>query len=212
MTSASQSDKPKGHVFVVDDDHGLRDSLESLLRFVGYQVQGWDSALPFLQNMPRVAPAVLITDMRMPGMSGADLHAELIRQGRTMPVIYVSGESTVPQTIQAMKQGAFEFLLKPFGREELLKVVAAALERDRQQMQALIARASFEAARANLSPRQAEVLNLLLKGYGNREITEALQISIPTAKQYKSEVMHRLGARSLAELLAMSATSNDPEH
>lgn len=201
----------EGHVFVVDDDDGLRESVASLLRFVGYQVHCWPAAQPFLQGIPRVAPAVLVTDMRMPGMSGVELHAELIRQGRLVPVIYISGESTVPQTIQAMKQAAFDFLVKPFGREELLAAVAGALERDRRQMQELIRRARFEEARASLSPRQAQVHDLLLQGFGNREIVDALGISMPTAKQYKAEVMHKLGVRSLAELLALNSALNTPE-
>lgn len=200
-----------GHVFLVEDDAGLRESLESLLRYVGYQVQCWESAEAFLEDLPKAAPAVLITDMRMPGMKGVDLHAALIRMGRTFPIIYISGESTVPQSIQAMKQGAFEFLLKPFGREELLKAVSAALEKDRRAMLDLIKKARFEESRNSLSPRQAEVHDLLLKGYGNKEICEALGIAMPTAKQYKSEVLYKLGARSLAELIALSSASSPSE-
>jgi FixJ family two-component response regulator len=88
-----------GHVFLVDDDDGLRESIAGLLRSVGYKVQSWQSATDFLEAFPRVVPAVLVTDMRMPGMSGVELHAELIRLGRTVPVVYISGESTVPHSI-----------------------------------------------------------------------------------------------------------------
>ncbi len=192
-----------GHVFLVDDDDGLRESIAGLLRSVGYKVQSWQSATDFLEAFPRVVPAVLVTDMRMPGMSGVELHAELIRLGRTVPVVYISGESTVPQSIRAMKQGAFDFLVKPFGREELLRAVAGSLEKDRRQMNDFIRSARFEQARAHLSPREAQVHDLLLKGFGNREIVEALGISIPTAKQYKSEVMRKMGVRSLAELISL---------
>lgn len=192
-----------GHVFLVDDDDDLRESIAGLLRSVGYKVQSWPSATDFLEAFPRVVPAVLVTDMRMPGMSGVELHAELIRLGRTVPVVYISGESTVPQSIRAMKQGAFDFLVKPFGREELLRAVAGSLEKDRRQMNDFIRSARFEQARAHLSPREAQVHDLLLKGFGNREIVEALGISIPTAKQYKSEVMRKMGVRSLAELISL---------
>lgn len=102
-----------------------------------------------------------------------DLHAELLRLGRLLPVIYISGESTVAQSIQAMKQGAVEFLIKPFGREELLRAVAASLEKDRQQMQHLIKAARAAQARAQLSPREAQVHELMIKGYNNRENMDA---------------------------------------
>ncbi len=204
MSSLQTSDKPSEYVFLVDDDDALRDSIADLLRVVGYEVYSWSSGRAFLADIPRVAPAVLITDMRMPGLSGVELHAELLRLGRTLPVVYISGESTVAQGIQAMKQGAVEFLVKPFGREELLRAVAASLEKDRQKMQHLIRAARAAQARAQLSPREMQVHELMLKGYNNREIMDALQISLPTAKQYKSEVMRKLGARSLSELIALS--------
>jgi FixJ family two-component response regulator len=212
MESFNTTASAPGHVFIVEDDSGLRESLESLLRYVGYAVRGWKSAEDFLDDLPKVVPAVLITDMRMPGMHGVDLHAALIKLGRTFPIIYISGESTVPQSIQAMKLGAFDFLLKPFGREELLKVVTAALEKDRRNMQHLIKKARFEESRKSLSPRQVEVHDLLLKGFGNKEICEALGVSMPTAKQYKSEVLYKLGARSLSELLALSNVNSTSEN
>ena len=208
MPDCTTQPRPAGHVFVVDDDDALRDSIADLLRVVGYQVRCWASGSAFIAEIPRVAPAVLVTDMRMPDMTGVELHAELIRQGRTLPVVYVSGESTVSQTVHAMKQGAVDFLVKPFGREELLRAVAASIEKDRRQMQDLIRSARVEEARSQLSPRESQVHELLLKGFGNREIVEALSISLPTAKQYKSEVMRKFGARSLAELIALSVPAH----
>ena len=124
MSSLQPSDKPTEYVFLVDDDDALRDGIADLLRVVGYRVYTWPDGAAFLADIPRVAPAVLITDMRMPGLSGVELHAELLRLGRLLPVIYISGESTVAQSIQAMKQGAVEFLIKPFGREELPRQLA----------------------------------------------------------------------------------------
>lgn len=210
MSSLQTPDQPSEHVFLVDDDDALRDGIADLLRVVGYQVYSWSDGAAFLADIPRVAPAVLITDMRMPGLSGVELHAELLRLGRTLPVIYISGESTVAQSIQAMKLGAMEFLIKPFGREELLRAVATSLEKDRQQMQHLIKAARVAQARAQLSPREVQVHELMLKGYNNREIMDALQISLPTAKQYKAEVMRKLAVRSLSELISLSATEPDP--
>lgn len=210
MSSLQTPDQPSEHVFLVDDDDALRHGIADLLRVVGYQVYSWSDGAAFLADIPRVAPAVLITDMRMPGLSGVELHAELLRLGRTLPVIYISGESTVAQSIQAMKLGAMEFLVKPFGREELLRAVATSLEKDRQQMQHLIKSARVAQARAQLSPREVQVHELMLKGYNNREIMDALQISLPTAKQYKAEVMRKLAVRSLSELISLSATEPDP--
>jgi FixJ family two-component response regulator len=191
-----------GHVFLVDDDAALRDSIGDLLTFAGYRVQRWADSRSFLGEVPTVAPAVLLVDMSMPGLSGVELHAELLRRGRTLPVVYITGQSTLPQGIRAMKLGAFDFILKPFGREELLRAVAAALERDRFVMQGVLDRARIEVALSTLSPREREVHGLLLQGFGNAEIVRALGISLPTAKQYKSEVMRKLGVRSLAQLMA----------
>jgi FixJ family two-component response regulator len=191
-----------GHVFLVDDDAALRQSIGDLLAFVGHRVRHWADPKAFLEEMPTAAPAVLLVDMCMPGLSGVELHAELLRLGRTPPVVYITGQSTLPQGIRAMKLGAFDFILKPFGREDLLRVVAAGLERDRAVMQEVLGRAGIEQALSTLSPRECEVHRLLLQGYGNAEIVGALGISLATAKQYKSQVMRKLGVRSLAQLMA----------
>jgi two-component system response regulator FixJ len=200
-----------GHVFIVDDDDGLRLSIGDLLLFAGYRVRCWADPFEFLVQMPTAAPAVLLTDMCMPGISGVDLHAELLRRGRTLPVVYLSGQSSLPQGLQAMKQGAFDFILKPFGREHLLRVVAAAIERDRQAMWSVMTRARIDAALASLSPREREVHALLLQGCGNAEIVKALGVALPTAKQYKSEVMRKLGVRSLSELMVHAGASTTPD-
>jgi len=194
-----------GHVDVIEDDDSLRNSIIDLLGFAGYRVRAWRNAESFLDNLPQTAPAVVVTDMRMPGCSGVEMHAELIARGRSMPVIYISGESSVNQSIAAMKLGALDFLVKPFSREDLLKAVAVALEKDRKQMQKMIEQARFDHALTHLSPREREVLKLLLKGFSNAEIVDALKISLPTAKQYKSQIMRKLNVRSLSELMRLHA-------
>lgn len=193
-----------GHIDVVEDDNSLRESLQDLLIFAGYQVRTWSSAIEFLDNLPQTAPAVVITDMRMPGMSGVEMHLALSKLGRSMPIIYISGESSVEQGIEAMKNGAHDFLVKPFRREDLLKAVSAAMERDRYQMRLLIEQARFDESMKHLSPREREVLVLLLDGFNNQEIVDKLNISLPTAKQYKSQIMRKLGARSLSQLMQLS--------
>lgn len=208
--SNSQPDKKTGeYVLLVDDDDALRDGIADMLRAVGYEVLCWPDSSVFLANLPRVDPAVLITDMRMPILSGVELHAELRRRDHWMPVIYISGESTVAQSILAMKLGAVDFLIKPFGREELLNAVAISIQKDRQRIHKLIQVTRVLQALAQLSPREIQVHELLLKGYKNSEIMSALQISLPTAKQYKSEVMRKLGVHSLSELIALTALPSD---
>lgn len=194
-----------GHVDVVEDDDSIRDNLSELLKFAGYRVRAWRDALSFLDNLPQTAPAVVVTDMRMPGLSGLQMHHELVERGRSMPVIYISGESSVSDSISAMKLGAVDFLVKPFTREDLLKAVATGIEKDRNQMRQMIEQARFDEALAHLAPREREVLQLLVQGFNNAEVMDALNISLPTTKQYKSTVMRKLGARSLSELMRLSA-------
>lgn len=196
------------HIFLIDDDASMRKSLKSLLEFFGYQVHVFSSAADFLQVQVHVAPAVIITDMRMPDITGVELQAELQGRGRRIPIIFISGESTTPQVIEAMKGGAIEFLLKPFGREHLLKAVAQGLERDAQFMRSYIEGATLEVRLKSLTPRELEVFGLLSLGYNNAQIQESLNISLPTAKQYKSAVMDKLNLKTLADLIALNASIN----
>lgn len=199
-----------GHVLIVEDDAQLRKTLQGVLSYAGYEVHSWSDPTEFLDDVPALAPAVIITDMRLPGMSGVELHQVLIARGVAMPVIYVSGESTVQEGIRAMKLGPVDFLLKPFGREDLLRAVAAAIERDRYHMRETLERSRLQQAMSHLSPREREVYHLLIKGYSNGEIMDALRVSLPTAKQYKSRVMHKLGARSLSQLMNLQPDSEAP--
>lgn len=195
-----------GHVDVVEDDDSIRDTISELLKFAGYRVRTWRDAESFLDNLPQTAPAVVVTDMRMPGLTGLQMHSSLVERGRSMPVVYISGDTSVPETISAMKLGAVDFLVKPFSREDLLKAVSAAMEKDRSQMRKMIEQARFDEALSHLAPREREVLQLLIQGFNNAEIMDALNISLPTTKQYKSTVMRKLGARSLSELMKLSAS------
>lgn len=189
---------------MVEDNESLRANLRDLLVFAGYRVREWSNAQDFLSDLPNDAPAVVVSDMLMPGMSGVEMHKALIQRGRMMPVIYISGESSVPQSIEAMKLGALDFLVKPFSREELLRGVAQGIEKDTQLMRSMIEKSRFNESLRQLSPRECQVHTLLLKGMNNAEIMTQLHISLPTAKQYKSEVMRKLGVRSLAQLIELS--------
>lgn len=204
MTSISQPNVNESkHIYLIDDDDSMRKIIASMLDFLGYQVHVFSSAVDFLEHSVKGAPAVIITDMRMPDMNGVELQAELIKRGRQIPMIFISGQSTVPQTISAMKQGAIDFLVKPFDRDQLLLAVVRGLEQDAINMRAYIERASLEEGLKALAPREREVFELLSLGFNNAQIQEKLNISLPTAKQYKSEVMRKLNLRSLAQLIAL---------
>ena len=192
------------YVFLVEDDDELRSDLERALKFCGYTIFAFANPEQFLSQFKTLVPAVLVTDMRMPKQSGIQLQTELIAKGHKIPIIFISGESTDEQIVKAFKNGAFDFLLKPFSRESFLSAVAKAIEQDSIAMHELIRETSIAVALKTLSPRERQVFNLLAKGYGNRELVEALGISLPTVKEYKSEVMHKLRLRSIAELIALN--------
>jgi FixJ family two-component response regulator len=192
------------YIFLVEDDDELRSDLERALKFCGYTIFAFANPEQFLSQFKPLVPAVLITDMRMPKQSGIQLQSELIAKGHKIPIIFISGESTDQQIVKAFKNGAFDFLLKPFSREDFLSAVAKAIEQDSIAMHEVIRASSIAAALKTLSPRERQVFNLLAKGYGNRELVEELGISLPTVKEYKSEVMHKLRLRSIAELIALN--------
>jgi len=196
-----------GTVFLVEDDQELRASICEVLRFVGYRVQAYANPQEFLQEFTHVAPAVLVTDVRMPGMSGVELQEKLLSDGRKMPIIFISGESSVAEAIKGMSNGALDFLLKPFTRESLLAAVTKALALDAQLMRALIKQLEFEQKLKALSPREREVFKLMARGYGNAELASELGVALSTVKEYKSEMMYKLRLRSLSELMALSESA-----
>jgi FixJ family two-component response regulator len=193
-----------GHIFLIEDDDDLRESIIEILSFVGYQVYPYRDPQEFLNHPIDVNPAVIVTDVRMPSMSGVELQAKLLEQSRKIPFVFISGESTVSQAIMAMKQGAIEFLVKPFSRESLLSAVAKAIELDIQKMREVVRQAEFIQKLASLSPRERQVFGLLAKGYSNAELVEELGIALSTVKEYKSEMMYKLRLHSLSELMALN--------
>jgi len=200
--NGNQSSLP-GNVFLIEDDSDLRDSICEILRFVGYRVYPYSDPEEFLKQPSDVIPAVVVTDVRMPSMSGVELQTKLRGEGRTIPFVFISGESTVTQSVVAMKQGALEFLVKPFSRESLLAAVAKAIELDVQQMHDLVRQSEFAQKLAALSPRERQVFGLLAKGYSNTELVNELGVALSTVKEYKSEMMYKLRLRSLSELISL---------
>jgi len=197
----------KKHVFLVEDDQALRLDLIDALQFAGYSVHAFGDSDQFLQEFKPLVPAVLITDMRMPNKTGIQLQEELLSKGYQLPVIFISGESTDRQIVQAFQNGAFDFILKPFGREALFSAVAKAMEKDTIAMNDHIRKAQLAEGLKGLSPRERQVFELMAKGYGNKELVEALGVSLPTVKEYKSEMMYKLRLRSLSELIALNSSS-----
>jgi FixJ family two-component response regulator len=185
------------NVFLIEDDSSQRISIESLLEFKGFVFQSFKKASDFLSLSNFSRPAVLITDMRLPDLSGVELYKALKDRGEDIPIIFISGESSIQQSIDAMKQGAIEFLVKPFDINDLIDAIekAARIELKRVNLKKLL---------KSLSPREKEVFNLLIQGLNNAELMEKINVSLPTVKQYKSEVMRKLGAKSLSELINLS--------
>ena len=196
----------KKHVFLIEDDQALRLDLIDALQFAGYSVHDFGDPDQFLLEFRPLVPAVLITDMRMPNKTGIQLQEELVSKGHRLPIIFISGESTDQQIVKAFNNGAFDFLLKPFGREALFSVVAKAMEKDIIAMTNHIRKAQLTESLKILSQRERQVFELMAKGYGNKELVEALGVSLPTVKEYKSEMMHKLRLRSLAELMALNSS------
>jgi FixJ family two-component response regulator len=191
-------------VFVVDDDDSLREALGSLFRSVGLEVMTFASAPAFLSIKLPDAPGCLVLDVRLPGMSGLDFQGELVKANVHLPTVFITGYGDIPMTVKAMKAGAVEFLTKPFRDQDLLDAVRVGIERsteDRKRGRSLSkTRSGFEA----LTPREQEVFWLVTGGLMNKQIAGELQVSEITVKVHRGNVMGKMGARSLADLVRMA--------
>lgn len=194
-----------GHVFLVEDDDHLRDDLAELLMFSGFSVQCFPSAEHFMGASITVGPAVIVTDVRMPGISGVHMQTRLSAAPRTLPIIFISGESSRHEIVEGMRKGAIDFLIKPFRAEELVSAVTRALAVDTENMGRLRRAERLDALLSGFSPREREVFHLLAKGFNNQELVNQLGLSIETVKQYKQEVMRKCECRSLAELIEIAS-------
>jgi len=195
---------PSNLVHIIDDDDAMRDSLEFLLRTAKIEVRTYDSAAAFLKAMPDGATGCVITDVRMPGLSGIDLLRQLKARGSTIPVIVMTGHGDIQLAVEAMKIGAADFLEKPFDDEALLVSVRAAIDRLQKHAQRDTERADLNNRLASLSVREREVLEGLVAGKANKVIAFDLGISPRTVEIYRAHVMTKMNAGSLSELVRMA--------
>jgi FixJ family two-component response regulator len=194
-------DKPV--VFVVDDDYRVREALSSLISSIGLQVAAFGSAAEFLQSEKPDSPACLVLDLQLPGTSGLDLQRELAA-GVAPPIIFITGHGDIPSSVRAMKAGAVEFLSKPFGEEELLQAIDAAITLDRSARRRRSELAELRKKYELLTPREREVLPFVTAGLANKQTAAELGTSEITIGVHRGQIMRKMSARSLAELVRMA--------
>jgi len=199
-------------VIVVDDDPSFRRSTERLIRSAGYTVQTYPSAAEFLKNKHIDAPACVVLDVRMPGLSGLDLQRRLATAGIEIPIIFITGHGDIPMSVQAIKAGAAEFLTKPFHEQDLLDAIRQAIERDRATRQRQARLAELRGHYDLLTPREREVLALVVSGMLNKQIAAQLGTTEKTIKFHRSHLMHKMQTQSVADLVRMDGQLEAPSH
>jgi len=197
-------------VYVVDDDDGMRRALSLLLNTVGYKTAAFAGPVEFLDKFKPETAGCLVLDIRMPGMSGLELQQHLNRMGSMLPVIFITGHGDVPMAVQAMKEGAFEFVQKPFRDQDLLDRINHALEQDKENRSTLARRADVLHRVESLTPREKQVMAMVVDGAANKVIAIDLGLSERTVEIHRAKVMEKMGARSVAHLVKLQMSlSND---
>ena len=191
-------------VFVVDDDASVRDALEDLLRSVGLGVTSFGSAQEFLASKRPDAPGCIVLDVRLPGASGLEFQRELMKSSIQLPIIFISGHGDIPMSVRAMKSGAIEFLTKPLREQKLLDAVQAGIERDRARRQEAKLVDELRERLNSLTLREQEVLPLVITGRPNKQIAAQLELSEMTVKVHRSQIMRKMRAKSLVDLVRMA--------
>jgi FixJ family two-component response regulator len=211
MAVARQPAESAATVFVVDDDEGARNSLRFLLKSVGLPAATFNSAQEFLAGYQPHQPGCLVLDVRMPGMNGLELQQELNRRGAMIPVVFVTGHGDVPMAVEAIQQGAFDFVQKPYREQELLDRIQRAIVKDKGNRRALQERDRIRARLATLTPREREVMHLMSLGKPNKVMAAELGLSQRTVEIHRAHVMEKSGAGSIAQLVRMALDAKEAE-
>jgi FixJ family two-component response regulator len=190
-------------VFVIEDDPSMRVAVQDLIASVGLDVLAFATPREFLQASRPDVPACLVLDVRLPGASGLAFQQELARSGVLLPVIFITGHGDIPMSVRAIKAGAVEFLTKPFRDQDLLDAIHAAIERDRAQRREAAALEDLRRRFAILTPREREIMALVILGRLNKQIAAELGVSEVTVKVHRGQIMRKMRARSLPELVRM---------
>jgi len=188
-------------VFVIDDDPSMRESLESLLRSVGHAAHTFGSTQDFLHRERPDVPGCLVLDVRLPGRSGLEFQRELIRSGIELPIVYITGHGDISMSVTAMKAGAIEFLTKPFRDQDFLDAVHRGIDLDRHRRAGLAILADLQERFSTLTPREREIMVLVAAGQLNKRIALQLQLSEITVKVHRAQVMRKMQAKSLPDLV-----------
>jgi FixJ family two-component response regulator len=191
-------------VFIIDDDVAVREALQSLLRDVRLQAEVFGSPTELLARKLPDAASCLVLDIRLPGVSGLDLQAELARANINIPIIFITGYADIPMAVRAMKAGAVDFLTKPFREQDLLDAVATAIARDRMRRESEKAASEMRARFETLSAREREVMALVTSGLMNKEVAAKTGLAEPTVKMHRGQAMRKMGAKSVADLVKMA--------
>ncbi len=191
-------------VFIVDDDPHVRASIQGLLKSVGLRSEGFAGPEEFLRRTPFDGPCCMVLDVRLPGLSGLDFQRKLAESGVQMPIIFITGYGDIPMSVKAMKMGAVEFLTKPFRDQDLLDAIQQALERDRVARENRRGVADLQKRYDTLTPREREVMSLVISGMLNKQIAGELSTSEVTVKVHRGQVMRKMEAGSLAELIRIA--------
>jgi FixJ family two-component response regulator len=191
-------------VYIIDDDAVMREALSSLFRSVNLQARVFSSAPELLQGSLVDRPSCLVLDIRLPGVSGLEFQAELVKAGIHIPIIFMTGHGDIPMTVQAMKAGAVDFLEKPFRHQEMLHAVGLAIERDRKRRENQKTLSELQARFESLTPRERDVIGLITAGLMNKQVAGEMGVTEMTVKIHRGHIMRKMQARSLADLVRMA--------